>query len=188
MCISRSPAEGVCYSTHSIAVISEILSAVMQFAEKLEDARKKKLEDMIAAAKSGKPQGSVHKAAVPEKVLICGSLVKSRNEARHACTVSHCGNFTLQSCSDPQVKLISIPYVADLPKVLQAAPVTQALTSRDTNRQSAAAPAPAKKPLRPAVAAQSQNAKVIADDDDAALQVGRNTKWQMCCNLARLLV
>ena len=40
----------------------------MQYAEKLDDARKKKLEDMIARARSGKPQGSAPKAAVPEKV------------------------------------------------------------------------------------------------------------------------
>ncbi len=55
---------------------------------------------------------------------------------------------------------------------MQAAPTTQALTSRDTNKQTAAAPAPAKKPLRPAAVMQSQTAKTIADDDDAALQVG----------------
>ena len=54
----------------------------------------------------------------------------------------------------------------------QAAPATQALTSRDTNRQPTAAVVPAKKPLRPAAATHSQNAKTVADDDDAALQVG----------------
>lgn len=55
---------------------------------------------------------------------------------------------------------------------MQAALITQALTSRDINKQTAAAPAPAKKPLRPAATVQSQNSKTIADDDDAALQVG----------------
>ena len=54
---------------------------------------------------------------------------------------------------------------------MQAAPVTQALASRDTNKHTAAGTAPAKKPLRPVAAVQSQNAKAIADDDDAALQV-----------------
>lgn len=54
---------------------------------------------------------------------------------------------------------------------MQAAPATQALASRDTNKQTAAATAPAKKPLRPVAAVHSQNAKAIADDDDAALQV-----------------
>ena len=42
--------------------------AVVQYAEKLEDVRKKKLEEMIAAVRAGKPQGSAPKAAVPEKV------------------------------------------------------------------------------------------------------------------------
>ena len=50
--------------------ISEKLLAVMQYAEKLDDARKKKLEEMIAAARSGKPQGGAPKAALPDKVSI----------------------------------------------------------------------------------------------------------------------
>ena len=49
---------------------SEKLPAVMQYAEKLDDARKKKLEEMIAAARSGKPHGSAPKAAAPEKVVL----------------------------------------------------------------------------------------------------------------------
>lgn len=44
--------------------------AVTQYTEKLEVARKKKLEEMIAAARSGKPQGTAPKAAVPDKVGI----------------------------------------------------------------------------------------------------------------------
>jgi len=44
---------------------------VLQYADKLDDARKKKLEEMMAAARSGKPQGTAPKAAtVPEKASI----------------------------------------------------------------------------------------------------------------------
>ena len=43
---------------------------MVQYAEKLEDIRKKKLEEMIAASRSGKPQGSAPKAAAPEKVSL----------------------------------------------------------------------------------------------------------------------
>ncbi len=50
------------------ALVCEELLAVMQYAEKLDEARKKKLEEMIAAARSGKPQGGAPKAALPEKV------------------------------------------------------------------------------------------------------------------------
>lgn len=61
--------------------------------------------------------------------------------------------------------------------VQAAPPATQALLSRDTNRQPAAAPPPGKKPLRPAAPSQQQNSKLIADDDDAALQV----KYNLLC-------
>lgn len=44
---------------------------VLQYADKLDDARKKKLEEMMAAARSGKPQGTASKAAtVPETASI----------------------------------------------------------------------------------------------------------------------
>ena len=56
---------------------------------------------------------------------------------------------------------------------MQAPPLAaSALSSRDTNKHPAAAAPPSKKPLRPAAAVHCQNAKAIADDDDAALQVG----------------
>ena len=41
---------------------------MVQYAEKLDEVRKKKLDEMIAASRSGKPQGSAPKAALPEKV------------------------------------------------------------------------------------------------------------------------
>ena len=46
---------------------------MVQYAEKLDEVRKKKLDEMVAAWKSGKPHGSAPKAAVPEKVSYLGT-------------------------------------------------------------------------------------------------------------------
>ena len=139
-----------------------------QYAEKLDDARKKKLEDMIAAAKSGKGLGGGATATAPAPGVgaakACYPIWDPKTDGsgfqcRHQVCALPCLHSRPVSCSH---------WVC----TAQAAPsVTKALSSRDTNRQPAAAPAPGKKPLRPAAPTQHQNSKPIADDDDAALQV-----------------
>ena len=140
----------------------------LQYAEKLDDARKKKLEDMIAAAKSGKGVGGGATAAAAPAPAV-GSA--------KACFLIGISNGLLWTLVlSPRVHTALCLFLPGklliFVCILQAVPsVTQALSSRDTNRQPAAAPPPpGKKPLRPAPT-QHQNSKSIADDDDAALQV-----------------
>ena len=154
---------------------------MVQYAEKLEDVRKKKLEEMIAAVRAGKPQGSAPKAAVPEKVAHHVRLAHMMLYPSSSCLLLILTGSGLFSLSY-RLAVIFMPLVWRMVQLTSLRLTSQALSSRDTNRQPAAAVAPAKKPLRPAAAVHSQSNRGVADDDDAALQVGagsRDSVWQV---------
>ena len=123
---------------------------------------------MIAAAKSGKGLGGATAAAPPVPAVGAAKAWFTHWDLR-----SHCSALLLSSCMHTDLCPLLSGTLLILVCILQTAPsVTQALSSRDTNRQPTAAAPPGKKPLRPAATTQQQNSKSIADDDDAALQVG----------------